>query len=357
MNSIHPDLEELADSAQIVSPTTYVVLGQTYRQDDLAAAPSGTRPVAQPMPEEALDWAPDDALAEATPLVCAVRTAVYGRLYTRTTAAETRGNSTARRVHCMALSAANRGNGSWEPGWMIAGEIDRDGRLPVTKGGITFWTLPAGVRIQGENQPGVSCHVKVPKEFRNLVPGFYCAIGDADLPDEATPAIRLYWHLTAAAAAPFLEAVSTLLNARGIPYRAKVLSDPDNYRRADSGVLYIARDDWDRTSEVAREIYLRLASQLHAPAPMFAKPLAPGLALAEEPANGLTFGQHRCGLAAVALWRAFLSGAGNMREFRLATIVSTFRDAGIDPERPFLNPGSTDRYCFETSARPVLENS
>jgi|SRR5579883_147252 len=347
MTPIHPDFAELVAAAEVLSPTTYVVLGETHRLDDPAAVAHEARAIAETPSGDLPGWALDEQMSEAHPLVQAIRTTLYSRLYTRSTPAEFSSNPTARRSHCGALSEANSGNGSWEPGWQIAGEIDETGRVPVRKGGVTFWALPAGVRTGAELCPGTPCRVRVPKEFRNLVPGFYSAIGDPDLPEHPVPLLRLYWHLTASAAVPFLRSAATLFNAGAIPFRVKVLSDPATYNRADAGVLFLAREDWGRACEVIRDVYHRVAPELRSPVPMFTKQLALGLGLAEDPSNGQTFGQHRCGLAALALWRAFQSGIRGTQESRLAALLTTFRDVGLDPTCPFLNPGSKDEYQFE----------
>ena len=76
------------------------------------------------------------------------------------------------------------------------------------------------------------------------MPGFYCAIGDGDeddARDAPAPLVRFYWHLTARAAVPYMAAITGRLNQRGIPFRTKVLSDPNGYGRADAGVLYLER--------------------------------------------------------------------------------------------------------------------
>lgn len=44
------------------------------------------------------------------------------------------------------------------------------------------------------------------------------------------------------------------------------------------------------------------------PVPLFTKPLAPGLGLAEDPGDRLSFGQSRCRIAAEGLVRAHAQG-------------------------------------------------
>src|SRR5207249_11140751 len=115
----------------------------------------------------------------------------------------------ARRDLVTALSAANSGRGTWEPGWTI-GRLEEDGHVAVAKDGLTFWVTQDGLRAEeAAIRPGVSCRVRVPKELRNLAPGFYFAIGDGegdydDRGDDREPLLRYYWNLTSAAAVPFM---------------------------------------------------------------------------------------------------------------------------------------------------------
>src|SRR5262249_40748610 len=152
----------------------------------------------------------------------------------------------ARRDLVAALSAANSGHGTWEPGWAI-NHLEEDGHVAVAKDGLTFWVKRDGVRCEnGMIRPGTSCRVRVPKELRGLAPGFYLATGDGegdndDRGDDGEPLLRYYWNLTSAAAAPFMRSTTTLLNAAGIPFRVKLLVDPSAYERADAGVLYMRR--------------------------------------------------------------------------------------------------------------------
>jgi hypothetical protein len=57
-----------------------------------------------------------------------------------------------------------------------------------------------------------------------------------------------------------------------------------------------------------------------------------GAALAQDPAGGCTFGEHRCGIVAGAV-------LGSMRQHpreQVARTMAAFAEAGVDPERPYL---------------------
>jgi hypothetical protein len=70
---------------------------------------------------------------------------------------------------------------------------------------------------------------------------------------------------------------------------------------------------------------------LHPAAPPLCRPVRPGVGLAEYPDNGMTFGEHRCHLVALALRHP--SSATNP----LRTIAAGFGAHDIDPARPYGN--------------------
>jgi hypothetical protein len=304
--TLHPDLRAVSEAAVILSPTRYVILGETRE----------------------ISLIPENSPEETPALVKSLEQDLYTRLYTRAVeSGPVLADQLAWRDHVAALSAANTGRGTWEPGWVI-GDPDTEGRIAVSKDGMTLFALPEGVRVAADQ-----CRVRVPREWRHLVPGFYFAIGDTESTDKPEPSVRFYWHLTARAAVPYMATTTKALNGGGIPFRTKVLSDPGAYQRADAGVLYVARRDCDRLGNLLPTIYRRIASELRAQTPLFTRSLAPGLAVADDPGDGMSFGQHRCRLAALSLWRSFLQGDTSV-EARVATLAATFREAGIDPNAP-----------------------
>ncbi len=72
-----------------------------------------------------------------------------------------------------------------------------------------------------------------------------------------------------------------------------------------------------------------LAPLLHPVTPPLCLPVAPGVGAAEYPDNGMTFGEHRCHLIALALRHP--SGVRNP----LRSIAAVFAAHGIDPARPY----------------------
>jgi HopA1 effector protein family len=326
---LHPDLAELAAAVQIVSPTEYRMRGEP-RVLNLSPATEGGGEV--------------DMRAL---LVAALEGEIYSRLYVRPATDAGRASGTAaQRDFIGALSAANGGAGCWEPGWRVVG-VEEDGRVAVSRDAVTFWTGAEGVRTtRGALCEGDFCRVRVAKELRHLLTGFYCAIGNGAGPaggDETDRLVRVYWHLTAAIAVDYMSAATTLLNRARIPFRTKVLSDPAAYGRADAGVLYLERRHFAAARPAVAALQRRFAGALRPEVPMFTRALAPGVGVAEDPGGGQSFGQARAATAARAFWQAHLRGETD-EPARLEALTRGFREEGLDPARPHLCPGSDDVY-------------
>jgi hypothetical protein len=250
-----------------------------------------------------------------------------------------------------ALSEANHGSGTFEPGWeMVA--VDEDGRVGARKDGLTLWVEPPEfLPFEGAYRPGARGRLRIGKELRELVPGFYMAIGDAPEaePAERRAVVRVYWHIAAEAAAPLMAALTAGLNAIGVPFRFKTVAYPRGYGRADSAVLYLARPEVARAWPIVLETYERVAPHVAVAVPRLTRAAAPGLGLADDPTNGESFGQHRCRIIAEALWTAFQEGRSSAGD-RAEVLASTFAQMGMDPRRPYLGPGAQGDYVLPSSA-------
>jgi hypothetical protein len=337
MSSVHADLLTVLGSVQILTSTSYQLQGQDVREFS-AVKPlerANLRPLVSP------------------PIVQALASDLYLQLYMRpSSAARTRYDPLAERDFVAQLSAANGGKGSWEPGWTIK-EIDDDGGIAVANDRLVLWVARDDLRCATNTFcVGTSCRLRMSKELHNLNPGYYMAIGDGgiedienSIDDEDIRLVRLYWHLAPSGAIPFIRAISHTLNMAHIPFHAKVLKDPATYQRADAAVLYLKQCFYKHTRSALRTVYDLMEPHLRATVPLFTKQLAAGLGLAEDPSNGLSFGQHRCQVIAQALWQS--SNQSNCsEEARATTLAAAFQDAGVNPVYPYLNLSSTDHYTF-----------
>jgi hypothetical protein len=245
------------------------------------------------------------------------------------------------------LEDSNAGKGHKDANWSV---IDRqDQALVVEKDRLRIRVEADSGVVENDGEDGLT--LLMPKGLLSISPGFYMALSDASFDDSGDADLRIYWNLTPPGAVALMSAATTSLNRRNIAFRLKTLNEPAAYDRCDSGVLYVRRQDFP--SLPLEDLYARVRDHLKSEVPAFTKPLAPGLALAEDPGGGQSFGLHRCSLVADGLVRAFEAGkqaaAGGL-EF----VLACFQEAGVSLEKPFLNAGSPDRYQFAGGGSPEI---
>ena len=100
-----------------------------------------------------------------------------------------------------ALSDANAGSGSWEPGWTVD-RCDGDEAI-VSTPRLRVRVSAADCRADdgGPIRPGVAVSVRLPKELPALSPGFFMVLGAAEFEGVTSGAtLRVYWHITASGA-------------------------------------------------------------------------------------------------------------------------------------------------------------
>jgi class II lanthipeptide synthase len=336
---MHDDLIAVAADVDLPEPQRFVVAGY-----EASTADPGTAYLAEwrrgtPDESAGVERAPD-----AETLLAAM---IYEHCYLRPYGPGPRVLDLAgERAFELALLRSTTDRAVWENGW-LAEHADTDGHRVAVRLGVRFWVDADGLRLTGSDREDPRpCAVLVPNVYRRLFPGFHMVMGDApseelDRRDEAV--VRLYWHLTNAAAPKWLAQISRKLNGEGIAFRAKVLASPYAYRRADAGVLYVAQRDFARTSRVLPDIYFEVREGLRDDVPLFTERLARGLGVAEDPGGGMSFGQHRCRLIARALLAARQGEAPDLRA-KLRAIFEAFRREGLDPLAPHLQAGSVDAY-------------
>jgi hypothetical protein len=237
------------------------------------------------------------------------------------------------------LSMANSGTGTDDPGWRVA-RLEDDGSVLVEKAGVAIWAKKREIaRGGGIVESGTTTRLRVPKEFRALVPGFYMALGDADIGEDAL-GVRYYWHVTSEGAAPLMAALTCRLNRSSVPFRLKVPNHPLAYQRADAGVLYLGRAANVDAHHAIRETHAVVRRFLRPDVPRFSLRLGFGVGFAEE-SGGLegSFGMHRCGVVAEGLLSAFKHERVT-RDGRADEIARAFLRRGLDPSRPYRARGS-----------------
>lgn len=245
----------------------------------------------------------------------------------------------------MDLSRSNTGTGTWEEGWSLLGTDAKNGKAVVEKENLKFWIDHKKV-MPVKSAEGMACLVHVDKERRFLNPYFYYAFGNTpkhEVKNHCGQLLRLYWNLTPKGAVRYMNRLTGLLNANGIVFTTKVLSDPDRYQRVDSGVLYIDKSQLEEVLPLLKTVYDSVKADIRPSVPKFTRQLLPGLGFAEDPQNGLSFGISRAAIIAEALYNGFLNGKNSPSQ-REEILCDAFEQQGISAENPYATLKNYDDY-------------
>ncbi|MBD2607484.1 hypothetical protein H6G81_23895 [Scytonema hofmannii FACHB-248] len=243
------------------------------------------------------------------------------------------------------LHKSNLGEGYFDPGWCVLRQ-ESDESLAVNKGGLTLH-IERDRHLQPAEQSASVGNLVAIRMPRNLVQnGFYMAVSDAG-PDTHPQTVRVYFNLTPEGAVVVMESLTQQLNQIRIPFTFKVLYNPSDYGRYDSGVLYFEKSNYEIVRQVLKSVYAENQLHFRTEVPLFTKLLAPGLALAEEPdckfAAVESFGMNRCQIVANGLLEARATGDESPQN-RMAFIHQHFSLLGIDWQHSYLNANSEDIY-------------
>jgi len=245
------------------------------------------------------------------------------------------------------LMRAHASRDRWDAGWRIY-QVGKGGRVFVTKGDRFRAAPPGQFLIAGRRgmppREGDEAQLRLEGASRKLQAHFIHLFGEtpADQFDEFS-LTRFYFHVSAQGAPNLVAALSRELNRFGAPFMLKCLDAPAGYDRADAFTLYAARRMGRIVAEIAVAVCRDLAGALRPEAPLFAKPLLRGLAAADDPGTGESFGMHRCRLTAEAIWRAWRDGSQGAQA-RLDALAAGFAREGLDLARPYLGAGMIDIF-------------
>lgn len=293
---------------------------------------------------------PEMALSEVTaypnedlgdPLVHGLTERLYARYYCR------RRNVPDERARAATdllprLAAANASSEGWDPGWELVSRDDKD-TVVARSAGRSRLAKAGEYRLEEshdpEARPRLSLHRR--RDDVTLQADYYYAYGESlgDRYEELVDA-RLYLNVESGSAIDWTRRTTTLLNAYGVPFTFKILRHAAGYERVDTCIVYLPRRHAGFVAALIADA-AQAAGGLRPATPVFARRIAPGIALADNPAGGTSFGLHRMRIVAEALVATWRNGAAGSRE-RLRAIAAHFRAAGIEPRRPWLNPGNAD---------------
>jgi len=249
------------------------------------------------------------------------------------------------------LHESNCGEGYFDSGWSVIKE-ELDSSLAVTKGGLRIH-IQREKHLQSTEKGALVGDVVAIKLPKNRVQnGFYMAVGNQGFsylynPKNQPITVRIYFNLTPEGTSAVMKSLTKRLNDLAIPFSFKVLYNPKDYGRHDSGVLYFDKNDYEVVKEVLQVVYEENKLHFQPEVPLFTLQLAPGLGSAEEPnqkfAENESFGMNRCQIVANGLLTAWYQG-DDSPEKRMQSIYEQFSLLGIDIERTYLNANSEDIY-------------
>jgi hypothetical protein len=154
---------------------------------------------------------------------------------------------------------------------------------------------------------------------------------------------RIYFNAMPDHAADLANGITGELNRRGIPFEFKVRVTPEGVlKRADAAVLYVDGKYILEAEQIAREYIAAHPEAVADGYPSFTKPLARGVAGADEPVHGLqggpipgrkSFGGSRADIIAEAILnQPFWATRSQIKE----AVRANFLRYGIDPDQPWL---------------------
>jgi type III HopA1-like effector protein len=328
-NQNHDDVRRVFRATIIRSPLEYELAGRIHRVAPFGAGQS-------PM------WS-----AYSTgqpPLVVDLQTHLYDEAYCRPLG--TRTDPPANPVSLIeTLSAANAGRDRWETGWVLT-QYMPNGHAMARKGEEGNLFAPGEFAVANGAPPsaGAPLHVLFARESRTQQPGFYIANGETPAPFGSDSRMtRIYWHIAEEGAVPLLRSITTLLNRYQVPFRFKTLSYSGAYTRADAAVLFFAARYYQIVARLLPQIRAEVRMHLRMSTPLLTRRLHDGIGLAEDPANGESYGMNRIRLVAQAIWDAYARGT-QTEESRMQELAIQFQRNGLSLDKPYLRSSSADIY-------------
>jgi hypothetical protein len=243
------------------------------------------------------------------------------------------------------LSQTNQSSSRWDAGWRVR-RVESNGQIWAEKGGVVSALLPGEyMNFEGPGMPlrsGGSVTIFAARESTNVQPGLYFAFGETVMGTDRLDMVRFYWNIDSEGIAPLLQDLSRNLNRFQIPFQFKCSIYQQGYDRRDAAVLYVQKKYYAIARELVNKLKRDCESHLRDDVPFFTLPVGKGVALAEDPGNGESFGMNRCRHVAEALWTAHTGGVTT--EKRIHEIRLHFQKNGLDLDRPYLSAGSAEQY-------------
>jgi hypothetical protein len=179
------------------------------------------------------------------------------------------------------LHQSNKGAGYFDSGWQVLRE-ESDGSVAVTKGGLRLHIQRDQHLLSEEKLAKIGDIVKIKLLKNRVQSGFYMAVGNQGFSHSEETGIkdttvRIYFNFTPEGAIAVMECLTQQFNEREIPFSFKVLYNPKEYKRHDSGVLYFDKQNYTQVKDIVMNIYQETKGYFKNGVPLFTLELEPGL--------------------------------------------------------------------------------
>jgi HopA1 effector protein family len=158
--------------------------------------------------------------------------------------------------------------------------------------------------------------------------------------------VRVYLNVKSAGVVDLLQRLSNLLVTWDIPFNIKCPAKRSLLERKDAVVLYLDRRNFVVACNLLFGVLGSMEDHFVDEVPLFAHRIARGVAFAESPHDGNSFGMSRSEVCAHGLVEA--ARQNNTIDTRMACMLNAIVQAGLSIERPHLNPGSQFPYPFQS---------
>jgi hypothetical protein len=231
------------------------------------------------------------------------------------------------------LRAAPASLARWLDGWVVV-ETSDTGECVAGRDGAMRRLAPGDygnlARPFAPPMPGDLLTVSARVDWSDPATGFWHLQSPAGPPGD--PLLRLYVGVDADQAAAAIAAITAILDGAEARYALKCPSHAAGFARRDSLVVYLESAAWPaRASDIRR---LGKAVALRPLTPPLTLAIAPGLAIADDPGDGRSFGQAIC----EALAPAARAAAGDPDHVVAAAFGEALALTGFDPAAPWRRP-------------------
>ena len=244
-----------------------------------------------------------------------------------------------------AVRAAHSATERFETNW-IARAVDAHGGVVATRAGEELHLYPPDyvntTRLAAPVRVGDALAVTKRRDTHEPQDGWWLTWGRAGAAPE-TSMLRVYWNSSVDGVTAIVKAITAVLEDLNLPYTMKCPSEPALFGRRDALVLYLAPDAWSAAKEGLRRACEQTASCVRPETPPLTLRLAPGVALAEDPGDGTSFGQSRASAVAEGVLEVITTGTISTEDM-IAILARRLEANRISPARPFLKlDGPSDR--------------